>query len=140
MLKYYLSLMNEFYNDKLVLAFQNILVIFGDEIKRYAVQLCIYLTKQYFSCIKKGSENDAPISAHASFTLILKLVELNQQDAPLLAELEVMMFPCLLHSLTTDGMNLVKTAINCITLILRNGNKAQPVTNSMWTIYPWFCY
>jgi len=47
MLKTYLKLMNEFDNEELVAAFENIMTIFEDEISPYAVDICQHLRVMY---------------------------------------------------------------------------------------------
>jgi Mg2+ and Co2+ transporter CorA len=51
MLKVYLKLMNEFDNEELVNAFENIMEIFQSEIKPYAVDICSHLVSMYKRCI-----------------------------------------------------------------------------------------
>ena len=43
LLKSYLSLMNEFDNEEIVDAFENIMIIFADHIKPYALDICKHL-------------------------------------------------------------------------------------------------
>jgi hypothetical protein len=52
MLKCYLQLMNEFDNEELVSAFENIMSIFHLEIRPYAVDICEHLKRIYIRCIK----------------------------------------------------------------------------------------
>jgi len=51
MLKTYLKLMNEFDNEELVSAFENIMTIFQNEIRPYAIDICTHLTTMYKRCI-----------------------------------------------------------------------------------------
>jgi importin-7 len=53
MLKCYLSLMNEFDNEELVSAFENIMQIFQDEIRPYAMDICNHLRHMYQRCIQQ---------------------------------------------------------------------------------------
>lgn len=58
MLKVYLQLMNEFDNEELVNAFENIMEIFQYEIIPYAVDICDHLVNMYKRCIKQDANGD----------------------------------------------------------------------------------
>lgn len=53
MLKVYLNLMNEFDNEELVNSFENIMEIFQNEIRPYAVDICSHLVNMYKRLIKQ---------------------------------------------------------------------------------------
>jgi len=52
MLKCYIQLMNEFDNEELVNAFENIMSIFQEEIRPFAMDICNHLVGMYKRCIK----------------------------------------------------------------------------------------
>lgn len=58
MLKVYLNLMNEFDNEELVNAFENIMEIFQNEIRPYAVDICSHLVNMYKRLIKQDQNGD----------------------------------------------------------------------------------
>ena len=78
MLKCYLSLMNEFDNEELVSAFENIMTIFQDDIKPYAVDICQHLCQQYIRCIGQDADADdgeSILTAVASFTSMRRILD-----------------------------------------------------------------
>ena len=79
------------------------------------------------------------------------LVELLlQDDKATLKVVEKIIYPCLLHSLTADGLDSIEEGIDCITLILYHGYQRpkagaqvaapQGVSTEMWTLYPQLLY
>lgn len=143
MLKCYLNLMNEFDNEELVNAFENVMTIFADDIKPYAVDICNHLKNQYVRCIGQDAEEDdgeSILTAVASFTSMRRILDVIQNDQALLAQIEQIMYPCLLHSLTPDGLDSIEEGIDCITLILYYGYKDRPLSKEMWKLYPQLLY
>lgn len=46
------------------------------------------------------------------------------------------MYPCLLHSLTADGLDSIEEGVDCITLILHHGYREKSISSEMWRLYP----
>ena len=70
--------MNELDNEELVAAFENIMTIFQDDIKPYALDICNHLVQQYIRLI--GQENDddegeSILTAVASFTSMRRILD-----------------------------------------------------------------
>ena len=85
LLKSYLSLMNEFDNEEIVDAFENIMIIFADHIKPYALDICKHLKEQYIRCMNQDQGNsdeyDASImTAIASLTSMRRILDVVQKD------------------------------------------------------------
>ena len=78
MLKCYLSLMNDLDNEELVSAFENIMTLFQDDIKPYAVDICLQLKQQYIRLIKQDNDEDdgeSILAAVASFTSMRRIID-----------------------------------------------------------------
>ena len=52
----------------------------------------------------------------------------------MLNKIEEIAFPCLLHSITPDGVDSMEDALDCIHLFLYHGS--QKVSDNMWRLYP----
>ena len=140
MLKCYLSLMNEFDSEDLVSAFESIMTIFADDIKPYAIDICNHLQHQYIRCIHQDADDDdgeSILTAVASFTSMRRILDVVSSDVNLLTQIEKIVYPCLLHSLTADGLDSIEEGIDCITLIAYHGYKDKGmISNEMWKLYP----
>jgi len=143
MLKCYLSLMNEFDNEELVAAFENLMTIFQDDIQPYAADICKHLKQQYVRLIGQDigeDDGESILAAIASITSIRRIIDAIQGDVPLLTQVEHIVHPCLLHTLTADGLDSIEEGIDCITLLLYHGYKNRPVSPEMWKLYPQLLY
>ena len=145
MLKCYLSLMNEFDNEELVSAFENIMTIFQQEIRPYAVDICNHLVSNYKRCIAQdqagGDEwGESILAACAAVTSIRRILDALSEDVPLMHKVEEVIYPVLLHSLTVDGLDAIEEGIDCLTIILCNGYKKSQVSANLWKLYPQLLY
>lgn len=59
---------------------------------------------------------------------------------PLLTQIEHIMYPCLLHSLTADGLDSIEEGVDCISMFLYYGYKDKPVSAEMWKLFPQLLY
>ena len=135
--------MNEFDNEDLVAAFESIMTIYSKDIVPYAVDICTHLTEQYRRCIQQDPDEDdgeAILTAVASFTSIRRILDVVSNDTSLLSQVEDKIYPCLLHSLTADGLDSIEEGIDCITLILYHSYKSRPLSQNMWNLYPQLLY
>lgn len=143
MLKCYLGLMNEFDNEELVAAFENIMTIFSAEIQPYAADICKHLKQQYVRLIGQDigeDDGESILAAIASITSIRRIIDAIQNDIPLLTQVEHIVYPVLLHTLTADGLDSIEEGIDCITLFLYHGYKNRPISAEMWKLYPQLLY
>lgn len=139
MLKCYLSLMNELDNEELCAAFENVMNIFNNDIAPYAADICKHLKQQYVRLIGQDigdDDGESILAAIASFTSIRRIIDAIQHDVQLLIQVEHIVYPCLLHSLTADGLDSIEEGIDCITLFLYHGYKERPISAEMWRLYP----
>ena len=69
-----------------------------------------------------------------------RIIDAIHDDIPLLAQVEHIMYPCLLHSLTADGLDSIEEGVDCITLFLYHGCKDKPISAEMWKLFPQLLY
>ena len=50
------------------------------------------------------------------------------------------MYPCLLHSLTADGLDSIEEGIDCISMLIHYGYKGIPLSAQIWRLYPQLLY
>jgi len=95
-------------------------------------------------------DGESILAAVASFTSMRRILDAVQTDLTVLRTVESIIYPCLLHSLTADGLDSIEEGIDCITLILYHGYKrpegaqvAGPqtgISEAMWKLYPQLLY
>mmetsp|Transcript_7597 Transcript_7597/g.12766 ORF Transcript_7597/g.12766 Transcript_7597/m.12766 type:complete len:328 (-) Transcript_7597:970-1953(-) len=146
-LKTYLQLMTEFDNEELVASFENLMTIFEDEIGPYACDICEHLKQQYTRLIKQdaeGAEDDdgeTILTAVANFTSIRRIIVAIKDDSELLRKVETIVYPCLLHSLTADGLDSIEEGVDSIAMIIHSGYKNEPsLSPNLWKMYPLLLY
>lgn len=61
-------------------------------------------------------------------------------DVDVLLQLEEVIYPVLLHSLTVDGLDSIEEGIDCITILLHYCYKDRPISPRMWMLYPQLLY
>lgn len=145
--------MNELDNEELVSAFENVVSVYHASIQPHAAQICTHLKQQYIRLIGQEDEDDGEsiLAAVASFTSMRRILDAVQTDLTVLRTVEDIIYPCLLHSLTADGLDSIEEGIDCITLILYHGYKrpaagaqvagAQTgISEAMWKLYPQLLY
>jgi hypothetical protein len=57
-----------------------------------------------------------------------------------MGQVEEIIYPVLLHTLTVDGLDAIEEGIDCITIVLYYGYKSRPISNSMWKLFPQLLY
>ena len=70
------------------------------------------------------------LTALGALTSIRRILDLIHNDVPLLCQLEKIIFPCLMHSISTEDM--IVEGIYIITLILFDGYKDKPLISELW--------
>lgn len=142
----YLQLMNELDNEELVSAFENVVSVYHDAIQPHAAQICNHLKQQYIRLIGQEDDDDGEsiLAAVASFTSMRRILDAVQSDVTVLRTVENIIYPCLLHSLTADGLDSIEEGVDCITLILYHGYKKPAagaqgqagISEAMWKLFP----
>jgi hypothetical protein len=49
--------------------------------------------------------------------------------------IEGVVYPLLMHTLTSDGLDSIEESLDCISIILNHGSEGQ-VSKNMWKIFP----
>jgi len=127
-LKTYLKLMNELDSEELVAAFENIMSIFANEIQPFATDICNHLMEQYKRLVKVEDDEDGEslLAAVASFTSMRRIIDACSNHKDILAQLEQIIYPCILHSLTPDGLDSIEEGIDCTSMLIHYGYVLQP--------------
>lgn len=115
------------------------MTVFQDNISPYAADICNHLKQQYIRLIGQDGDDDdgeSILAAVASFTSIRRILDAISEDKPLLAEVETIIYPCLLHSLTADGLDSIEEGIECIVHLVHYGYKDKQISYNMWKLYP----
>ena len=55
-------------------------------------------------------------------------------------QVENIIYPVLLHSLTVDGLDAIEEGIDCITIIAYYAYKQTPISHNMWKLFPQLLY
>ena len=86
-------------------------------------------------------EMESLLAAQAMFTSIRRLIEACKKDQALLEQIEEMIYPCLLHSLTAEGLDSIEEGIDCIVMLCYHGYKnGKTLSPRMWKLYPQLLY
>lgn len=136
-----LNLMNEFDNEELVVAFENIMSIFSESIAPFAAEICEHLKAQYIRLVKQDQEEedfegDSIMAALASLSSIRRVINSIQKQADLLIQVEQIVYPCLLHSVSIDGLDSIEEGLDCITMQLFFAYKNREISPQLWRIFP----
>ena len=54
--------------------------------------------------------------------------------------MEDIIYPCLLHSLTADGLDSIEEGIECIIMMIYHSYKDRPISQNMWKLFPQLLY
>ena len=63
-----------------------------------------------------------------------------QKDELLLSQVEPIIYPCLFHSISIDGLDSIEEGLDCITMITYFGYKSRPISPNLWKIFPQLLY
>ena len=50
------------------------------------------------------------------------------------------MFPCLVHTLTADGLDSIEEGIDCINMLVYYKYKDRPLSQKIWKLFPQLLY
>ena len=93
-------------------------------------------------CVSKDAAKDKLIHAEgvfaavAAFVALRSLLEAVQTDAAVLLKMQKIMYPCLLHSLSVDGLHSSENGIDNISFLIFHIYKSGSISNSMWKLFP----
>lgn len=74
-MKCYLRLMNKFYCDDIIVAFDNLMKTFPIDIKLYAVDICNYLKFQYIKCMSEEESEQKTLTTVPLFSDMYKIID-----------------------------------------------------------------
>jgi hypothetical protein len=124
--------MDEFDNEELVSCFENIMSNFDKDIGPYAVEICTHLKEQYTRLVSQDQNEDddgeSIMAALASLSSIRRVLHSIQSNEQLLSEIEPVIFPVLLHSVSIDGLDSIEEGLDCITMLIYYGYKNRPIS------------
>lgn len=81
------------------------------------------------------------VTAFTSMRRVVNVIVISK-DVSALMEIQNIMYPCLEHSLSQDGIASLEEGIECINLFLCRGYTDRPLSKEMWALYPyllWIC-
>ena len=132
--------MNEFDNEELVASFEEIMTLFEPCIAPFALEICEHLKQQYIRLVKQDEaddeEGESIMAALASLSSVRRVINATQSDEALLLQVEAVVYPCLLHSVSVDGFDSIEEGLDCITMLLHYAHKTNPISDNLWTIFP----
>jgi hypothetical protein len=96
------------------------------------------LVKAYKRLIEVDVETDDGESALAAvgcITAIRRILDSVSENKQLLAQLEDIIYPILMHGLTPDGMDAIEDSLDCIALLIYYGPQGS-IGPNMWKLFP----
>ena len=142
-LKCMLALMRDFDNEELGVAFESIMSYYGNAIAPYALEICNHLKEQYIRLVKQDQENEdeegeSIMAALQTLSSVRQVLQSIQKKPDLMRQVESLIYPCLLHSVTIDGLDSIEEGLDCIAMVLFCGYKdtTTGISAELWRLYP----
>ena len=140
-LEVYLKIMEEIDSEDLISALEMIMERFQDDIGPFASQLAQQLTNKYQQLIQEDDEDDGLeerlLAAAGCVTAIRRILEAISKDKPAMAAILPIIYPILMHSLTTDGLDAIDDGLDCINVFVYYGcDKQIGVPVQLWKLLP----
>ena len=135
-------MMNEIDSEELVSALEELVSFFSDDIGPHALQLTEHLVSSYKRLVAVNADDDDGESALAAVgcvTAIRRILDSIHKDKDLLRQVETIVYPLMLHTLTPDGLDAIEDGLDCIALVLYHGHQGN-VSPQMWTIFKQLLY
>ena len=142
LLEVYLKLMTEIESEELVSALEELVAFYHEDIEPFALQLAQQLVESYKRLVKVNADDDDGESALAAVgcvTAIRRIIDSVQKNTELIAKIEEVVYPVLLHSLTPDGLDSIEDSLDCIAMILYHG-KQGAISASIWKLFAQLLY
>ena len=80
------------------------------------------------------------LAATGAVSSMRRILDALNEDVQLLHQVEQILYPVLLHSLTVDGLDAIEEGIDCITIIIYHAYKNNSISPSMWKLFPQLLY
>ena len=131
----YLKLMGEIDHEELLSALEELVDHFAEHIAPYAIKLTVELINNYKRLSKLTDEEDADaaLTSVGCLCAVKQILKSVCNDAALLAQLELEVYPVVLYTLTPDGIDTVEEGIECLTLLLYY---LPTVSEKLWSLFP----
>ena len=124
LLTVYLKMISEIDSEMLVFALETVMQVFKDDMGPHAVRIADSLVTQYRRLIQVDMEEDDGESALAAVgcvTAIRRLLDSVNKNPGMIAQLEKVIFPIMMHGLSIDGMDSIEDILDCISIIIYYG-------------------
>ena len=139
-LEVYLKMMTEIDSEDLINALEEIVSLYKDDIEPYALQLSEQLVLSYQRLIQvpiHEDDGESQLAAVGCVTALRRIIDSVSKNQQLLAKIEPIIYPILMHSLTPDGLDAIEDGLDCLALILYHGHS---VSADMWNLFPQLLY
>lgn len=137
-LEAYLSLLDSVDSEELFSGLEEIVTIYDDCIEPFAIDLCKKLVENYKKIISKEDDDDTfnslGMAASTLVTTVKLILEAIKHNSELLTQLEPIVFPMVMTTLTPDGLEYLDEALECLTLIM---SATKTITDKMWQVFPY---
>ena len=70
----------------------------------------------------EDDDGESALAAVGCIQAIRRVVESAQKDPAMLNQLQNIIYPILMHSLTPEGLDAIEDGLDCIALLLYHGN------------------
>jgi len=125
-LQVYLKLLSEIESDELVTALEKIVSFYKEDIEPFALLLSSQLVDSYQRLIQVNAIDDGGDSAMASMgcvTALGRIIRSCKSNKEILAKLEKIVYPVIVHSFTLEGDGTLEEASDCLSLLLYYGGR-----------------
>lgn len=136
-LEAYLSLLDSVDSEELFSGLEEIVGIYDDCIEPFAIDLCKKIVENYKRVISKDDDetfNALGMAASTLVTTVKLILEAVRHNTELLMQLEPIVFPMVMTTLTPDGLEYLDEALECLTLIM---SATKNITDKMWQVFPY---
>jgi hypothetical protein len=76
------------------------------------------------------------LAAIGCVTAIRRLLDACSKQLDVMAQLEGVIMPILMHGLTPDGLDAIEDGLDCISLLLYYKEKGKGLSPQMWFLLP----
>ena len=89
-------------------------------------------------CVNTEDDEDEEsiLTAVAHFTSMRRIITIVEEDPDIMIQIEQIIYPCLEHSLTVNGLDSIEESIDCIALLIQNIYKGKTISEALWKLYP----
>ena len=85
----------------------------------------------------EDDDGESALAAVGCVTALRRILDSCQKNKHLLVQMEDIIYPILVHSLTSQGMDAIEDGVDCLTLLLYYGEHISP---KLWALFPQMLY